>query len=160
MLPKVAKLCFRAVMTEENQHKLTWLAVILTFILLIPSLFVGGVMTWVYFAFLGILEDGTFLGWLTNGFFDLLILSIIPNFAHGVIGGAIALWVSTKELKHANYEIVAYTVSGIVVAFAVLGLIGGYVQSGVGWSLVELASNTVGIVLGLFWLQFAQRGRI
>jgi hypothetical protein len=131
-------------------YKLTPLAIVSAFVLTIPGLIVGGVAAFLYRSFLLPLFDGNLINWITAGWFETLTMAILPNAIHGAIAGALAIWVSFKIISRANYEIVAYSVSAIVVAFAALGFVAGIVQRGLSLSLIELASNTIGIVIGLF----------
>ncbi len=63
-----------------------------------------------------------------------------------------------KYLKQANYEIVAYALSTIVVTFAAIAVFGLNKNAGFDVRVVTLVSNTVEIVGGMFVAQESVRG--
>ncbi len=131
------------------EYRKTWLAIIVTFIAVIPAMIIGKFVS-VLYSFLMSRFEGGLLGWITFGWADRIFNSIFPNLVHGFIGGWLAVWLSCKLLKYANYEIVAYSVSTIICAFAFWGFLIGILQRGIGLDTIELISNTVGVIVGLF----------
>jgi hypothetical protein len=135
---------------DEVTCKLTPLGILLAIVLTIPGLLIGGVIAFLYRMFLEPMFGGNLFNWISGGWFETLSMAIIPNAIHGIVGGGLAVWASFKILKRANYEIVAYSVSAIVVAFTAIAFFTGLAQKGMNVGLIELVSNTGGVVLGLF----------
>lgn len=142
-------------------YKLTPLGILATIVLTIPGLLVGGIVAFVYRMLLGPAFYGNLINWISGGWFETLTMAIFPNVIHGVVGGGLAVWVSFKILKRVNYEVVAYSVSTIIIAFAAIALLIGILDEGLNVRLIELVANTVGIVFGLFagreYIKEAQR---
>lgn len=134
-----------------EEHRMTWLAIIAAFVLLFPGLLLGGIAAWIYFNFLFPSLDGNLFNWITAGWFKTITMAIFPNVLHGGIGGAVAMYVTSRLLKFSNYEIVAYSVSTIVVLVGAFGLFAGFMNSRLGLGHVELVSQVVGMLGGLFF---------
>jgi hypothetical protein len=86
-------------------------------------------------------------------------MAIIPNAIAGGIGGFVGVRLTflVKPLKQADYEIVAYAMSAIVVLISALGIFVAFRQDGMSIGIVENISNGVGIIFGLFMAQQAVR---
>lgn len=131
------------------KYEKTWLAIIVAFIAAIPGLIVGALVAHVYRSLMRVFEGGL-LDWITSGWADKIFNSIFPNLVHGMIGGAIAIWLASKILKRANYEIVAYSVSTIICMLALFSIVLGGLKDGLGIATIEIISNSAGVVAGLF----------
>lgn len=136
--------------TQEPGHKLTWLAVILTIVLQFPGLVIGFVIAFVYRYILEFFLAGSILDWISQGWFNKILLTYFPAFLSGGIGGGLAILVASLILKRANYEIVMYAVSSVVIAFTAVALVGNLAQFGVSLTILEIGANTFGIVVGLY----------
>ena len=89
------------------QHRLTWLAIILTFIFLIPGQLAGWLFAYVYqFLMGGVFDGNNLLDWPTNGWFSRIALEGFSNGLRGVVAGGLAMLVCGKLLKHADYNVV------------------------------------------------------
>ncbi len=87
-----------------------------------------------------------------GGWFKIVTMAVIPNALSGIVGGIIGVRLTylIRPLKQANYEIVAYAISTIVIALSALGIFMSLHRDGIGIGIVENISNCVGIVVGLF----------
>lgn len=103
--------------------------------------------------------EGNLLDWITAGWFKTLTLAIFPNLIHGAIAGGIALYVSARIVKHANYEIVAYSVSTIVIVLSVLSFMIVFGNLGISMDHVEIAANAVGTIGALFSIAISSVGK-
>lgn len=135
-----------------NPHKLTPLAIFSVFVLAIPGLVVGQIVSFLYGLFLGGMFDGNLVDWATGGWFKIVFMAVIPNALSGMIGGIIGVRLTylIKPLKQANYEIVAYAIATIVIALSALGIFVSLHRDGISIGIVENISNCIGIVIGLF----------
>ena len=134
----------------EEASKWTWLAIIVAFLLLIPFLFVGGLAAYLYNALYGWIFEGGLFNWITAGWFEKIVKVVFPSIIQGGVAGFLALFVTSKILKRANYEVVAYTISGIVIFLTLLTLLLGLARNGLNIGMIGVISNTIGIVVGLF----------
>ena len=130
-------------------HRLTWLAVVLAFLLLIPGILVGALIAYVYRFFLSWFVAGGLFDWLSAGWFSEILLVYFPALLAGLVAGGLAIYVTSKILRHANYEIVMYATAAIVIAFTILSLLLNFGQHGLNLTILEIAANTFGIVMGL-----------
>ncbi len=130
-------------------HRLTWAAIIVTFLLVVPGTFVGGIVAMLYKWFLGTLLGGD--RWLSIfEWMDKLALLWFPSLLHGMIAGAFSIAISGKLFKYANTEVVSYSVSAAYISLAVaMGTLNVSVY-GLREDLVSFVAQIVGIVLGLF----------
>jgi hypothetical protein len=82
-------------------------------------------------------------------------MAYFPNFLGGMIAGLFGLGVTAaiKWFKQANYEIVAYSVSAIVVALEAMTLLFGYQREGLSLNMIETLANAFGVIAGLFMAQ-------
>jgi hypothetical protein len=131
-------------------YRLTPLAILITLVLIVPGLLLGAIAAYFYQATMGSLFEGNLINWISGGWFKTLFMSIFPQAIHGGVAGAFALWASAKMLTKANYEIVAYSVSAIVIAFAVLAVVLEISGKGINLTLLELTSQVGGLAAGLF----------
>lgn len=140
-------------------HRLTPLAILVVFVLTIPGLVLGQIGSLLYGFFVGGMFDGNPLDWITGGWFKTIVMAILPNGLAGAIAGYFAIRVTfaIKPLKQANYEITAYAMSAIVVAFTVLAVVFVLQRDGMSVRVVETISNTVGLIVGLFATQQSVR---
>ncbi len=139
-------------MNQNSPHKLTPLAIFTVFVLVIPGLVVGQIVSFLYGLFLGGMFEGNLVDWATGGWFKIVFMAVIPNALSGVIGGIIGVRLTylIRPLKQANYEIVAYAIATIVIALSALGIVMSLHRDGIGIGIVENISNSMGIVAGLF----------
>ena len=76
---------------HKAQYRLTWAAIIVALVLVVPGFIVGGVVAMLYKSFLGSLGIGGnhwifFLEWI-----DKIVLAWFPSLLHGMVGGALAI---------------------------------------------------------------------
>jgi len=137
---------------QDSLHKLTPAAICVVFVLTIPGLVMGQIVSFLYGLFLGGMFDGNLVDWATGGWFKIVTMAVIPNALSGIVGGIIGVRLTylIRPLKQANYEIVAYAISTIVIALSALGIFMSLHRDGIGIGIVENISNCVGIVVGLF----------
>jgi hypothetical protein len=144
---------------DQSTHRLTPLAILVTFILTIPGLVIGQIVSLLYDFFLGGMFDGNLFNWISGGWFKTITMAIIPNALSGAIAGFFAIRVTfaIKPLKQANYEITAYAVSAIIVAFTALAVLFILRQDGMNVRVIETLANTVGLIVSLFAAQQSVR---
>jgi len=96
--------------------------------------------------------DGNLFDWISGGWFKTIVMAIIPNALAGGIAGYFAIRVTfaIKPLKQANYEITAYAMSAIVVAFTALAILFVLQREGMNVRVIETLANTVGLIAGVF----------
>ncbi len=129
--------------------KYTWLAIPATLVATIPGLLVGGVAKFIYLAMIGPMIEGGVLNWISDGFFGRVITSIFPEAIHGAIGGAMGIFLAHKFIKQADYNVVAYCVTSLVIMFSLIAI--GFASSPLAsLDTLSLVSNTAGLILGLF----------
>jgi hypothetical protein len=132
-------------------HRLTWLAIVLTFVFLAPGEFIGYVCAYLYkilvagWAFHG----DTVFDALTRGWFSRLGLDGISSLAQGMIAGFLAAVFCARITRIADFRIVAYANAAAVVAFTALAWVGNYPYMGTQINGFALLSNTAGLVFGL-----------
>lgn len=139
-------------MNSGSQHRLTPAAIFIVFVLIIPGLVLGQLVSFVYGWFLSGMFDGNPIDWAAGGWFKIIVMAIIPNAIAGFIGGLVGLRLTylIKPLRQANYEIVAYAMSTIVLVFTALALFMIFRREGFDVTIVETIANTVGVIAGLF----------
>lgn len=139
-------------------HTQTSAAIVLAIVLLVPALIVGYIVTYIYFNFvLSNLEDSIF-DWITGGWFRKIMYAILPNVLHGAVGGGLSVWICGKVLKKANFNVAAYAIAAILIAFLIFflyltfksGFEVSIFNTRYDYGLVESISNTAGIIIGLF----------
>lgn len=140
-------------------YKYTPWAILLTILLVIPGMILGALARHLYVSQLEGYFDGNLIDWVSQGWFKTLFMSVVPHAIHFGVAGAFAIWVCSKILKSANYEIVAYSVSGIFVALTLFLTIIVIASDGLSIGTIEQASETGGFVLGVFSV-WAERLRI
>jgi hypothetical protein len=140
------------VMNNESHHRLTPVAIFAVFVLTIPGLVLGQIAAFLYGWFLSGMFDGNLINWISGGWFKIVVMAIIPNALSGVIGGLVGVRLAyvIKPLREANYEIVAYAISTIVVALSAIGIFIVFHRDGISIGIVENIANGAGIVVGLF----------
>lgn len=140
---------------QETAHKLTLLAILVVFVLTIPGLIIGQIVAMVYGWFIGGYIGGNPFNWISGGWFNTIIMAIIPNALAGGIGGFFALRVTfaIKPLKRANFESVAYAMSAVAVVLVGLGIMMVLNRDGMNIGVIESLANTVGLIIGLFAAQ-------
>src|SRR5262245_26480746 len=141
--------------TQPEGHRLTWLAVILVIIFQIPGFILGFGVSYIYRAFLGSLLEGNLFDWLAQGWISKLALAWFPALLSGAIAGGVSVWLTSRILKHANYEIVMYAVAAIVIAFTIVVVAGGLAREGINLGIFEIIANTFGVVIGLYGAQIS-----
>jgi hypothetical protein len=93
---------------------------------------------------------GNLFDWLSNGWFNKLASTYFPALLSGMIAGAFGIYVTSKILKRANYEIVMYADSAIVITLTVLSLTLSVARYGINLDAFAIGSNCLGIVLGIY----------
>ena len=98
------------------EHRRTLLAIAVCFVLTIPGFAIGWIVATIYSFIL--------IGWVGGGsLFDYIGLEIVtsifqvwfPALLQGIVAGVVAMGVTGIILKRANYDVVAYVSSAIVV---------------------------------------------
>jgi hypothetical protein len=106
-------------------NRRTLLALALTLALFIPGQLGAGLVLTAYHA-LAFPIFRTVIGPLmTDDWLNLLLLGYVPNFLHGLIGAALALWLTSKMVRDANYRIV-----GTLAAASYAAAAGARLQAG------------------------------
>jgi hypothetical protein len=133
--------------------RFTWLAIALTFVLLIPGEIAGYVIAIFYRWAMEYFVEGSLLDYLTAGWATVLLLEGFSGIVHGAAAGAIAVYICARMIKRADYLIVAYSNAALVIAFSFLALLMGIARFGIlGLDIHHLGmiANTVGLVCALF----------
>jgi hypothetical protein len=140
-------------MEEVASHRFTWAAVIVAIIMVVPGLFVGGIVANIYKWFLsGYFGQDSWLGFFN--FINKVAMLWFPSLLHGCIAGVVALYITRNLFKVANLEIVSYAASAVwIVSGMTLGAFGAAV-AGVEEGLVGLGAQIVGVAVGLFSFKF------
>jgi hypothetical protein len=128
--------------------KYTWLAIPVTLLATVPGLVLGGVVKFLYLAFVGPMIEGGILNWLSDGFAEKLFTAIVPEGLHGAVAGYFGIVVVHKFLKQADYNVVAYAVTSIAIVFSLIAL--GFSASLLSLDTAGLIANTIGLAAGLF----------
>jgi hypothetical protein len=132
-------------------HRLTWLAIVLTFVFLAPGEFIGYVCAYLYKILIAgwAFHGDTVFDAITHGWFSRLGLDGISSLAQGMIAGFLALAFCARITKIADFRIVAYANSAAVLAFTALAWVGNYPRMGTELNGFALLSNTAGLAFGL-----------
>ena len=140
-------------MDEVIPHRFTWAAIIVAIFMVVPGLFVGGIVANIYKWFLaGYFGQDSWLGFFN--FINKMAMLWFPSLLHGCIAGVVALYLTRNLLKAANLEIVSYAASTVWIAGGmILGAFGTAVY-GFQEDLVGLGAQVVGVTVGLFSFKF------
>lgn len=122
----------------------------LTVVLIVPGILVGGLVRIAYLFMVGHLLHGGALDWITNGWAGAISLELFPNALHGFVGGAVALYLSSRVIKSVRFEIASYAVSSLLVVFAILGVMAGWFQRGLELGMLGVIAQTAGCIAGIF----------
>lgn len=136
--------------TNPTHYKYTPWAILLTILLAVPGMILGALAKYLYISQMAGYFEGNLINWVSQGWFKTLFMSVFPHAVHFGIAGAFAIWICSKILKSANYEIVAYAVSGIFIALTLAMTIIVTANEGLSLATIEQASETGGFVLGIF----------
>lgn len=121
------------------QFKLTWAAIIAALVFLIPAAIVGGCVSLLY--------KLSLYKWVSPGFFT----DMFPGLLHGSISGIGAIGGAYVIFKKADYNVVCYSFSSIVVFVSVASSLAVSTFRHIPLSeAILIASQTVGIVAGAF----------
>jgi len=134
------------------QYRLTWLAIILTFLFLVPGEVVGHIFAFLYrFVVSGLFFSGnTIFDMSTNGWFSRIGSEGVASGIQGRVAALSAAWVCDKITNSADFRIVAYSNTALVAAITIFGLLTSYARTGLGMNNFVIVANTVGLVAGLF----------
>lgn len=133
-------------------HRLTWLAIGITFVLLVPGEAIGYVAGLIYRWSTGMFFGGdSLLDLLSHGWASIVIVQAGASLVAGICAGYLSVLVCGKITKRADLKIVAYANSALVVVFAALAILGDVVKHDVGLGTAAIVVNTVGVCVGLFW---------
>jgi general stress protein CsbA len=134
------------------QYRLTWLAIILTFLFLVPGEVVGHIFAFLYrFVVSGLFFSGnTIFDMSTRGWFSRIGSEGVASGIQGLVAALSAAWVCDKITNSADFRIVAYSNTALVAAITAFGLFTSYAQAGLGMNNFVIVANTVGLVAGLF----------
>jgi hypothetical protein len=141
-------------MTEYSptptSSRTTPLAIVLSLVLVVPGMFVGGLVAWVYLFFtkIGMGDDGG--SWIPflNGIFKILWIVILPEFIRGLVAMAGSLWISFLAFKRANKETVTYSVLTVYLIIAIGLSVFSYFHKGFSYEIVSMCGLMVGFVVG------------
>jgi len=134
------------------QYRLTWLAVILTFVFLIPGEVVGHILAYLYRLLVSgwVFGGDTVFDLFTHGWFSRVGLEGVSGGMQGLAAGLLAALLCDKITKFADFRMVAYCNTALVGTFTVIGLLTSYAQTGLGTNNLVIVANTIGLVGGLF----------
>lgn len=132
--------------------RLSWLAVIITFVLLVPGEFAGAVVGFLYRLILHgyIFSGDTLFDTVTHGWFSKVGLEGVSNAIVGGTAGFVAAAICYKLTKHANFKLVAYINSALVTLFTVVALVFDLAVGSLKMDDFAILANTAGVVIGLF----------
>lgn len=133
-------------------RKMTALAIIVCLILTVPAFVVGFALAWVYswilFSYIG---HDTILDWIGVGIINDILMVWFPSLLQGIVGGALAMFITMRLFKKMRTDIVAYSVATLYVFLAVLeGVFRVATDTYLEFQTVHLISSTIGLVVGLF----------
>jgi general stress protein CsbA len=134
------------------QYRLTWLAIVLTFLFIIPGEVVGHFLAFLYRLLIsGLFFSGnTIFDMSTHGWFSRIGSEGVSSALQGLVAALLAALVCDKFIRVADFRMVAYADTALVVAITAFGLFTSYAESGLGMNNFVIVSNTVGLVAGLF----------
>jgi len=115
-----------------------------------PGWVIGVVIAFVYQYILRSYLEWNPWDWLTNGWFSKIALTYFPALLCGLVAGMFGIFVTSKILRRANYEIVAYAASGIIIAVTILGMLADLTRYGINLETLWMVAGTLGIIIGLF----------
>lgn len=143
-------------MIEVVPHRFTWAAIIVATFMVVPGLFVGGIVANIYKWFLtGYFSQDSWLGFFN--FINKVVMLWFPSLLHGCIAGLVSLYITRNLFKAANLEIVSYAASAIWIACGIAFGAFGTATMGFQEDLVGLGAQVVGVTVGLFSFKF-ERG--
>ena len=132
-------------------YKLTWAAILVCFLLTIIGLFVGGVAAWLYkLMLMWFLVDSIFT-WIGLDIVNEIFLEWFPALLQGGVGGYLGIFVTSKIFKYADYNVVAYSASALVIGSAVLSFVILVAQDRLfDLTTVAIIASTIGTVVAYF----------
>ena len=133
-------------------RNLTWLAVIVTMIATVPGEVAGTLAGSIYGTVLGHLIEGNVLDMLSNGWATTIVVKGGSAFLAGAISGLIAMWLCVRLFKAADYIVVAYSVSSVVIAFTIVAVLSDTAKENLGLSTFAAVINSIGLISALFML--------
>ncbi len=149
---------------HKTKYSLTWAAIIIAIILVVPGFMIGGIVALIYKWFLGgVFGIGGdrwvfFIEWI-----DKIVLLWFPALLHGTVGGVFSIAITGKIFKSANMEVVSYSTSAIIIFIFVAAVIFSFYITDIREDLVlhedlvsvmlSTAAEIIGIVLGLFYFR-------
>ncbi len=137
-------------MEAATDTRFTPAAIALVLVLLIPGLLVGAIPAWLYRVMVIPEFEGGIFNWISSGWFYAVVSNILPNFLHGCVGGWFAGWACRKLIHRANYEIVRYAASSVIVALAAFILLYALSSHGLTLMIVSSVLQVLGIIACLF----------
>ena len=137
-----------------TKPKGTGFAIALAVILVVPGMFLGGlvVLVYMFFSNLGMPQDPT-TSWIPflGGILKVLWFYVVPEGIRGFVAMAAALWVTFFAFKQANREVVTYSVLAVHIALAVLLLLSNLFTVGFHGDTFGMMGLIAGFVGGAFY---------
>ncbi len=133
-------------MNQDPAYRLTPAAALAATLLVIPATFLAGLVAILYKWFLtGILG----MSWLP-AIIDKLALLWFPSLLRGALAGLIAMVITRRLFRQANFAVVSYSVSALYITLGILVGVLNLSVAGVQQETVSLIAQTTGIVAGSF----------
>lgn len=129
--------------TQQSPYRLTWLAIIICIVMVVPGTAIGGLVRMIYVYFFHFFISG-----LPSIFHDIA-LQWFPSLLHGLVGGAFAMAITAKILKRSNHKTVTYVtaiawIAVMLIAWSMLATI-----EAVPDDTISLVAQMVGLSFGL-----------
>jgi hypothetical protein len=123
------------------KRDLTWLAILCGFVLSLVGQAPGWLGGQVYFFVTGHLLSGGPLDWFTGGAVGRALQELFPTAIQGAIAGGLAMWLTSKAIKNARYDVVSYAFASVTVAFGVLTIILDLAMNGASLMTLMILAN-------------------
>jgi hypothetical protein len=137
-------------MNQQMPHKRTPLAILAVFLLIIPGVWIGRMLSVVFILlFLTPFRAGWFsFDLATAGWFDIVLWLIIPDAILMPIVGFLTMRITfaIKSLQAANYAVCAYAATAVVACLAGLLVLKGATAE----EMIEGVAAIVGVMGGLY----------
>ncbi|MGD1876195.1 MAG: hypothetical protein ACFB13_01700 [Kiloniellaceae bacterium] len=130
----------------------TWAAILVAILLLVPCLFVGGIVQWLYLAAAGRYLSGTIFSWVGLEIVDQVFLIFFPGVIQGLVCGVLSIYITSLLFKRANYTAVGYSFITVVACLTVLSILMSlYLEKFLTLDTVGIIATTIGTMTAAYY---------
>jgi hypothetical protein len=134
----------------------TWFAVVVCVIAVIPGFFVGGLVKAVMYVFGGWAENSDFLYLHAlfgldgpGALYNFIFAHAIPDTFQGGVGGFVAVWITEKAARGANYALAATITGALYTGFVACLILVIFMHLGITSEMLLSICQCVGLWIGL-----------